>query len=343
MNWLIVGHGSLASLWAHHLSAQSNNVRLITRETAPPTVSSEPTPPVSLSIDTLDGTTETREFATCHWGNLSRYITRDTCILVMVKAWQLQSVIEQLAAALDRSTAPARDKADRHQSGTISSPASIPRGQVMPQAIILSHNGLGAAEALLDQKLQQGWPIFDLVTTHGAWRKSQYHVVHGGAGISAIGPRQQPADNTCMAPPYWLNDFAAALPPLQWEPDILVRRWQKLAINCAINPLATLAGQTNGILQQAIYQDDIKTICEEIAMLASVVLGPDMLTAEALVKQVQQVITATANNACSMLQDMQQGNPTEIQYLNGYVTQLAKQLGMQTPVNQRLTTALQQR
>lgn len=333
MNWLLVGHGALASLWAHHLSAQSNNVRLITRGINAATSS---TPTVSLSIDTLDGTTETREFTTCHWGNLSRYITRDTCILVLVKAWQLQSVIEQLAAALDRSSAPARDKASAISS------SNTQYESVMPQAIILSHNGLGAAEALLNQKLQQGWPIFDLVTTHGAWRKSQYHVVHGGAGSSAIGPRQQPADNTCMAPPYWLEHLAAALPPLQWEPDILLRRWQKLAINCAINPLATLAGQTNGILRQVKYQADIKAICEEIAMLASEVLGPSRLTAEALLAQVQQVIAATANNTCSMLQDVQHGNPTEIQYLNGYVAQLAHQLGLQAPVNQRLTTAIQQ-
>ena len=331
--WLIVGHGALASLWAHHLAATNQPATLITRANPTPGARSlhvfqnqkgakiehrgGSLQQLALTIDTLKGHTETRQFRTCNWNNVSGRINQHSRILIMVKAWQLQSVIEQLAAA-------------------------ITQANHLPAAIIISHNGIGAAEALLNEKLQEGWPIFDLVTTHGAWRKHAQHVVHAGAGESVLGPRQLPASNTCMAPPSWFDELSDALPPLTWDPDILVRRWHKLAINCAINPLATLAQQPNGVLAHARYQADIHAICAEIAGVAAHVLGPNRLDANALEKQVHQVIHATANNTCSMLQDVNNRNPTEIDYLNGYVAKLAQQLGLSAPVNQRLAQAISQ-
>ena len=44
------------------------------------------------------------------------------------------------------------------------------------------------------------------------------------------------------------------------------RRWRKLAVNCAINPLATLAGGVNGVLRSEEARAQIRAICEEIAM-----------------------------------------------------------------------------
>lgn len=344
LDWLIVGHGALASLWAHHLAASSQPLALITRakiapsacilhadapaKTAPSacilhtdapgsqetTASSEFK---SLTIDTQGGATQTREFTTYNWDNLHTQIHENVRILVMVKAWQLEKVIGQLTDAVN-------------QAGCI------------PEAIILSHNGIGAAENLLNQKLRQGWPIFDLVTTHGAWRKHSHHTVHAGAGSSLIGPRNTLTDNSCMAPPLWFEVLAQALPPLTWEPDILVRRWHKLAINCAINPLATLAQQPNGVLLNSEYHADIRAICEEIAAVSDIVFGSNCLAADELEAQVHQVIAATQHNTCSMLQDVQSNNPTEIDYLNGYVAKLAEAFHVVAPVNQRLAHAIKQ-
>lgn len=334
-DWLIVGHGALASLWAHHLAASGQSLAIVIRgpatsraaalrksfsdiqlnKSAHQAVIPEPVASLSLTIDNNARMTQTRTFSTCSWADLHTRIHPNARVLIMVKAWQLHNVIEQLASAI------------QHADG-------------LPEAIILSHNGIGAAESLLQRKLELGWPIFDLVTTHGAWRKHSRYVVHAGAGSSMLGPRQRAANTSCLAPPLWFYTLANALPPLAWEPDILTRRWHKLAINCAINPLATLAKQPNGVLLNPLYHADIRAICSEIEAVANQVLGPEVLSASELEAQVHQVISATQHNTCSMLQDVQSNNPTEIDYLNGYVAKLAAALALPAPVNQRLAHAI---
>ena len=334
-DWLIIGHGALASLWAHHLAASGQSLAIVIRAATaagvdtlhggPPdtqvsegghnAIVADPISRLSLTIDNHAGPTHTREFTAYTWSNLHTLIHPNTRVLVMVKAWQLDNVIEQLAI-------------------------SIQQADCMPLAVILSHNGIGAAESLLQRKLELGWPIFDLITTHGAWRKHSRYVVHAGAGSSMLGPRQRAANTSCLAPPLWFYTLANALPPLAWEPDILTRRWHKLAINCAINPLATLAKQPNGVLLNPLYHADIRAICSEIEAVANQVLGPEVLSASELEAQVHQVISATQHNTCSMLQDVQSNNPTEIDYLNGYVAKLAAALALPAPVNQRLAHAI---
>ncbi|MCC5879305.1 MAG: ketopantoate reductase family protein [Idiomarina sp.] len=337
MNWLIVGHGALASLWAHHLLAAGEAVTLITRDTvgqAAPDVSHRsaadiacPTPDVpgssggrqslpyatsphhqTFTLETNSGI-ETRDIPCVPWSQLSETDLDQAHILIMVKAWQLDEAVRQLATQLQRTKS-------------------------QPAAIILSHNGLGAAEKTLQQ--HAGWPVYDLVTTHGAWRKSPLHVVHAGQGHSYIGSREATRESACSTPPVWFPSLANALPPLSWEPHILTRRWHKLAINCAINPLASLAGKPNGVLKDERYRDDIEGVCEEIARVADLVLGQGVVQAEQLVTQVYQVINATTENTCSMLQDIQHGNPTEIDYLNGYIARLGAEFDIPTPINHRL-------
>jgi 2-dehydropantoate 2-reductase len=49
------------------------------------------------------------------------------------------------------------------------------------------------------------------------------------------------------------------------------------------------------------------------------------------------VARKTADNRNSMLQDIQRGNPTEIDFINGKIVSYAKELGLDVPVNETLT------
>jgi 2-dehydropantoate 2-reductase len=51
---------------------------------------------------------------------------------------------------------------------------------------------------------------------------------------------------------------------------------------------------------------------------------------------VREVITGTADNHSSMLQDVQQGRPTEIDYITGYLLQVAAQYQVAAPLNNDL-------
>ncbi|WP_194755280.1 ketopantoate reductase family protein [Aliidiomarina indica] len=216
--------------------------------------------------------------------------------LVMVKAWQLAPLLE-----------------------TLQLPVNTP--------LIVSHNGMGAADDIL--QAQAPGTVFDLVTTHGAWRQQRTHSYHAGTGQSWIGPRH--ASGT---PPPWLEELEKALPPLHWQHDIAHKRWQKLAINCAINPLATLADAVNGVLRDDIYAPQLRAICEEIANLNPALDADELLT------QVRDVIRHTAGNRCSMLQDISAQRRTEIDYLNGFVCREGERLNVATRENCRLWQAI---
>lgn len=302
--WYIVGHGSLASLWAHSLQRAGEKVTIVLRNGV-----NNLEQPNELAL-TLEREEKIRNalFPCVHWQSLRNLDLSQAQLLVMVKAWQVEEVLHEVTC--------------------------LP---MPPRAIILSHNGLGAAEKLVAQR--PDLPIYDLITTHGAWRRTPTHVVHAGVGTSLIG-RRNAGPATCQRPPDWFNPLADACPPLNWEPEILLRRWHKLAINCAINPLASLADQPNAVLQEPEYADQISTICAEVSAVANAVFAENLFTTEKLERAVYEVIEATAANSCSMLQDLRHGRPTEILYLNGYISQLALNLGIPAPVNAALTEAI---
>lgn len=307
--WLVVGHGALASLWAHGLARSEQPLHVVVRDTSATKAFKHAQ---VFTLESALGESEQRQFARVTWSQASTVLTPDTCVLLMLKAWQLEPALAQLSLACQ-------------QAGC------------MPQALIVSHNGLGAADARLAQFNTQ---VFDLVTTQGAWRRNPFDTVHAGVGGSAIGPRKADAGGL---PPVWFEALAAAMPPLSWRNDMLLQRWQKLAINCAINPLASLAGTSNGELAKPQYQATIEAVCDEVAAVAEQVLGKGVLPAELLLGKVQDVIAHTANNTCSMLQDIQQGRPTEIDYLNGYIVRMARQHRIAVPTNAQLTQHIKTR
>ena len=118
-------------------------------------------------------------------------------------------------------------------------------------------------------------------------------------------------------------------------------QWKKLATNCAINPLTALLQCYNGKLlekntinlmntqkltheTQDIMDDIIKEV-SKVAMLSSPYEKNEDLTYDALTKFVHDVIKRTAKNKSSMLQDiLHKRQPTEIQYLNGFVSRIGR-------------------
>ena len=64
----------------------------------------------------------------------------------------------------------------------------------------------------------------------------------------------------------------------------------------------------------------------------------DELTAASLQKYVEQVVSDTAANKSSMLQDVLTQRHTEIDYLSGYVVRRGRALGIDCPANEELWT-----
>jgi len=295
MNWVVVGTGALGNLWSLGLAASGASVQIFSRHSAD-------SPEVLLQNS--GRTTAEKRLAVI---SEPQDAAPGAVWLVMVKAWQLDEVLELLESNFS--------------------------GQLLQ--LVISHNGMGAGEPVLSRQSQ--WQVYDLVTTHGAWRRNRFHSVHAGIGQSWIGPRKGSGGEADRAKPLWLPEFENARPPLNWDTAIESRRWQKLAINCAINPLAALAGVANGELSKPGYSQTIAAICDEIARVEKR-LDPDELMG-----QVYNVIEATAGNQCSMLQDLKAGQVTEIDYLNGFVCEQGKRLNVKTPMNCELTDKIKQK
>lgn len=201
-------------------------------------------------------------------------------------------------------------------------------------AVVIMHNGMGSQQTVLD--LLPNNPIIYATTAQAAFRPSQDEVHHTGIGPTLLGgitphgiQHQQLA--------HLLDD---ALPPCQWEDDINQPLWNKLAINCAINPLTALHLCKNGKLARSEFDTELDAICQEVALVMSAEGYP--VTASVLRQRVDTVINATADNFSSMNQDVCHQRQTEIDYISGYLIARAATHNIEAPHNHRLWQAIKE-
>jgi 2-dehydropantoate 2-reductase len=117
--------------------------------------------------------------------------------------------------------------------------------------------------------------------------------------------------------------------------------WGKLAVNCAINPLAALTGLTNGaLLEHPRLRALLHRAAREVADVARA-NGIDVAGDPAA--RAEDVAQATAQNRASMLQDLDRGVPTEVAFLNGAVVAEAARRRVPTPVNEWLWRSVRAR
>ena len=192
--------------------------------------------------------------------------------------------------------------------------------------LVLMQNGMGIVE-----QISPAFPALNIIlgtSTHGAYRIAPFQVVHAGVGETWLGP-----GTALITKNQVMHDLGAW--GAQWDDDILTRLWDKLAVNCAINPLTALLQCKNGdLLQLPNKHDLLKRICDETA---EVMHGLGLKrTPKALFETVCRVATATAENYSSMCQDIRHHRSTEIAYLNGYLLKQAERLGLDLPCNRML-------
>jgi 2-dehydropantoate 2-reductase len=96
--------------------------------------------------------------------------------------------------------------------------------------------------------------------------------------------------------------------------------WLKAIINSAINPIATINKVRNGELRNKDLVKDVKNICKESTAIAQNI--GVKLPLEPW-KEVMTILNRTAHNKCSMLQDIENLQETEIDAINGEFVRIA--------------------
>lgn len=223
-------------------------------------------------------------------------------LIVATKAHQtaaaVQSVMEQLAARAD---------------------------------VLLLQNGMGIQQQI--SNLLTAQTVWVGVSTEGAFCPEYFTVVHAGHGATRIGNLTHPTADT--------HDLLTSLQcslNIAAENDIDTALWQKLLVNCAINPLTAIYRCRNGdLLTVAARHAHLKAVCEELVELMNAIGRTDLGTG--LTERAEAVARSTASNRSSMLGDIDEKRSTEIEFITGHVCRLAATHGVPMPVN---TALLQQ-
>lgn len=172
--------------------------------------------------------------------------------------------------------------------------------------VLRLQNGIGSLDGLLGtrQRLIEG------VTTNAVMRRDD-------------GARQVVAENQTWIGPGLPDAELVALqqtwPGLEQVDDIRRRQWQKLVANAAINPLTAIFDVPNGALvERPPLRSRMHALIDETDTLLAR-LDPGWPADSRA--GVESIARATAANTSSMRADIQRGQATEIQAINGWLIQ----------------------
>ena len=152
-----------------------------------------------------------------------------------------------------------------------------------------------------------------------------------------------------------LSDVATAVV----TPNLFGERWSKLAVNCMANPLCGLSGLGSAeirsepgpariAVQVAAEAITVGRKCGyevepiygiETQRFVEAAAGRDV---ERLLADMAAGAKKLAGGRPSMLQDVMRGRRTEIDYLNGYVVNEGKRVGVKTPFNEAVVRLVHQ-
>lgn len=196
--------------------------------------------------------------------------------------------------------------------------------------LVLFQNGIGAQEevgALLGPAF-----LVVAVTSEGGTRLAPGHVRHTGRGETVLGPLEPQGD---LSPAERAKELLASAGfSVRTVRDIRPYRYTKLLVNAVINPLTALARVPNGALLHPEGWAAASRVGKE-ALRVLKKAGVPLLPGDPL-ERVREVLRRTASNRSSMLQDLEAGRPTEIEYITGQILRLAERHRTPAPLAQLL-------
>lgn len=196
--------------------------------------------------------------------------------------------------------------------------------------VLLVQNGIKAQRTIAE--CLPALALYCLSTSHGAYLRSDYSVVHAGHGQAHLGSLNGGKLAAIDERSSLLDSLPSASMNIQWDSDITGRLWTKFAVNCAINALTVIHDCRNGeLLTLPVAAAQLRDLCGEIErIMLTVAQCPQPLN---VLARVETVLAATAQNYSSTLQDVHNARPTEIAYFNGYLSELARLANRDCPLN----------
>jgi 2-dehydropantoate 2-reductase len=156
-----------------------------------------------------------------------------------------------------------------------------------------------------------------------------------------------------------LAEVMSAVAPTTVTTNLWGERWSKLALNCMVNPVAGLSGlgTTDVRLEPGPRRLSIALAAEAISVgrargfevepiwgiaaqrIVDAATGRGLAEVEA---DIARDAKSRSGGRPSLLQDVMRGRRTEIDYLNGYVVDEARRLGVPVPFNEAIVEIYRQ-
>ncbi|KAI8899475.1 ketopantoate reductase PanE/ApbA C terminal-domain-containing protein [Globomyces pollinis-pini] len=182
------------------------------------------------------------------------------------------------------------------------------------------------------------------ITTHGSI-KINSNIVHTGIGFTQIGISDVQM-NSRQQQQY--EEFMDIL-TLGWkelnfqrlnDKEIQLKLYWKFCMNCIINPITCLINCKNGFIDYNHCHDLIEPLLNEF-LLVFPIMSTFGLTKQSLLNDIYQLCLDTFNNQNSMLVDLYKGRRLELDYLNGFLIEMAKKNSIDVPNHLFLFHAIQ--
>lgn len=198
--------------------------------------------------------------------------------------------------------------------------------------LLAMQNGLGSAD-MISETMGSKRLAVGIAAAFGASVVSPGHVYHSGMGAIKVGAFDDlPATEVESVAALWRGAGFVA----EAADDIVAMQWEKLICNASFSAPCAISGLSVG---EAFADPALGPVCLQAGTeawnvararnIAISVMDPDAyITAFA-----QRVATAKP----SLLQDLEAGRPSEIDFINGAVPREAAKVGCAAPVNQTLT------
>lgn len=196
---------------------------------------------------------------------------------------------------------------------------------LQPRTVVLClQNGVDNADRL--RTLLPPQQVAAAVVYVGAEILGPGHLKHHGRGELVIDPSPV-SERLAQA-------FVAAGVPTEVSPNVRGALWLKLVLNCAYNAISAIAelpyGQTVDSPGIRDTMRDVVNECLAVARAEGVEVPGDIDAA------VRRIVETIPGQYSSTAQDLMRGKPSEIDYLNGFVTRRGEALGIPTPANRAL-------
>jgi len=197
--------------------------------------------------------------------------------------------------------------------------------------VFLIQNGMGN-EQIFEEKLPDN-PIYRAITTEAAELIHPGTVKHVAFGKTSFGLTSGKGNGFSNQVKNILSKSGFFVKSTQ---EIQLKMWYKLLANASICPLGTILHTRNGnILDRPSTERIFDAILDEGLALARYLLPEEDFSASR--EFILAIIEKTRNNKCSMLQDIERGRRTEIDFMNGFIVRESRRYGLKTPVNSAIT------